>query len=172
MNRIIVKILDLVSKFDVEIISSGLLHDGSANRQVRMKLTRSVAVDRGFITVIGWRLSADGTSALFDEYDKWSTEVAVHIRKLLIERRVSFNEVELSPTNEESPKRANGTVYITNGPDNSVSISAYPMEHREYEVNHIDVLDQFNPKQSLQTNTREFLANIFRQAGINVVQEH
>jgi len=170
MKRITVKVTDLISKFDAEVITSGVLSDNSANRLIRMKLHRTLSIGIGFVHVIDWRLSVDGMNALYDECDQRTVEVGNHLRNILIERRVSFHEVELSPPNEI--KRENGTVYLFDGPDNSISISAYPTAHPEYETNHINVLDQFSPKQALQVNTKTLLLNILTQAGVKVVQEY
>jgi len=62
-------------------------------------------------------------------------------------------------------------VFLSDGPDNSVSISPYPFEEDEYESFHLDVLDNFNPKSTTQGALRATLGNILRKANVNVTEE-
>ena len=63
------------------------------------------------------------------------------------------------------------TIYLGNGPDNSVSVSAYPFDHKEYESNHWDVLDHHSPHHMTQEALMGCLRNVLAQTGVTVVME-
>jgi hypothetical protein len=63
------------------------------------------------------------------------------------------------------------TIYLGNGPDNSVSISAYPFDHEEYESNHWDVLDHYMPHKMSQDTLMGCLRNVLSQSGVTVIME-
>lgn len=63
------------------------------------------------------------------------------------------------------------TIYLSHGPDNSVSISAYPFDHPDYESHHWDLLDNHAPYKLPQDTLMSCLSNVLFRAGVKVVME-
>jgi len=108
---------------------------------------------------IAWRVSQDRKHLVF-EFHPIEDHRNAAVRAWALLRGLHHGT-------EAPPSR----VFLSDGPDNSVSISPYPFEEDEYESFHLDVLDNFNPKSTTQGALRATLGNILRKANVNVTEE-
>ncbi len=62
-------------------------------------------------------------------------------------------------------------LYLIRGPDNSLSLSGYPSDSKEYETNHVNLLDYYKPRSCTYEALRNMLTNVLRDADVKFIEE-
>lgn len=159
-TRIVLKITDVISvlKRDERI---EIRFDTALDAHVCF-VVKDTPLPGTTMNAIEFKLSGDKKHIYFDFFPLGLTSSAVNT---VVQSWVLTHG--LIPGTEKPPAK----IYLSAGPDNSASISAYPFDDPEYESYHWDVLDHHAPHKLTQDALIGCLRNVLARTGATIVME-